>query len=165
VPGAAEGAFESRSAQRPLNMRVRIRQATASDLPRAIELLSVADLPTDDLAPAHLALIAEGDAGTLGVIGLERFGDVALLRSLVVSPLARGAGVGRALVKMLESSARELGVQELWLLTIDADGFFLNLGFNKRERGNAPDAIRDSAEFSSLCPDDAVLMSRAIAIP
>jgi len=160
VPGAAEGALQSRSAQRPLNMHVRIRQATAGDLPRAIELLSAADLPTEDLAPAHLALIAEGEVGILGVIGMELFGEVALLRSLVVSPLARREGVGHSLVKALESSARERGIHELWLLTIDADVFFLNLGFSKRERGNAPDAIRDSAEFSSLCPDDAVLMSK-----
>jgi len=119
-------------------------------------------LPIEDLAPAHLALIAEGEAGILGVIGLERFDDVALLRSLVVSPLARGEGVGRLLVKALESFARERDVRELWLLTIDADGFFLNLGFNERERVDAPDTVRNSAEFSSLCPDDAVLMSKEL---
>lgn len=162
MPGVAEGTLQSRRIQRPLNMHVRIRQAMASDLPRAVELLSEAVLPIEDLAPAHLALIAEGEAGILGVIGLERFDDVALLRSLVVSPLARGEGVGRLLVKALESFARERDVRELWLLTIDADGFFLNLGFNERERVDAPDTVRNSAEFSSLCPDDAVLMSKEL---
>lgn len=162
MPGAAESTFQSRSVQRPLNMHVRVRQATACDLPRAVELLSEAVLPIEDIVPAHLALIAEGEAGILGVIGLERIGDVALLRSLVVSPLARGEGVGRLLVKALESLARGRGVCELWLLTIDADGFFFKLGFEERERVDAPDTVRNSAEFSSLCPDDAVLMSRGL---
>lgn len=137
-----------------------IRDATAADLPFALEQLGAAGLPTGDLTPDHLALAAESDAGLAGVIGLERFGDVALLRSLVVSPGARGAGVGRALVQALESSARAQGFRELWLLTIDAGAFFSGLGFIERDRDSAPHAIRGSAEFSSLCPADAVLMSK-----
>ena len=143
-------------------MPVVIRDATAGDFPFALELLGSATLPTDDLTPAHLALVAEGDGGLAGAIGLERFGDVALLRSLVVSSPARGAGVGRALVQALESSAREQGVRELWLLTIDADAFFCGLGFVARDRASTPHAIRGSSEFSSLCPADAVLMSKRL---
>ncbi len=139
-----------------------IRNATAADLSFATEQLGAAGLPTGDLTTAHLALAADGEAGLAGVIGLERFGDVALLRSLVVSPPARGAGVGRALVQALESSARAQGIRELWLLTIDADVFFSGLGFGERDRTSAPDAIRGSAEFSSLCPADAVLMSKRL---
>ena len=143
-------------------MPVRIRNATAGDLPFAVELLRSARLPTGDLAPAHLALVAEVDAGFAGVIGLEKSGDVALLRSLVVSPPARGTGVGRALVRALESTAKGQGVRELWLLTIDACAFFSEHGFVERERASAPNAIRGSAEFSSLCPADAVLMSKRL---
>ncbi len=139
-----------------------IRPATANDLPAAIELLRNAGLPTDDLTTRHLALIAEGGAGMLGVIGLEEFDAVGLLRSLVVSPLARGEGVGRALVEALESSAHARGINELWLLTIDADLYFSKAGFSVRNRGAAPAAIRGSKEFSSLCPDDAVLMSKRL---
>ncbi len=139
-----------------------IRDATAGDLPFAVELLGAAALPTSDLNPDHLALVAEGGVGLAGVIGLERFGDVALLRSLVVSPPARGAGVGRALVQALEALAREHGVRELWLLTIDADAFFCGLGFVVRDRASTPRAIRGSTEFSCLCPADAVLMSKQL---
>ena len=139
-----------------------IRGATEGDLPFAVQLLGAARLPTNDLTAAHLAFAAEGEVGLAGVIGLERSGDVALLRSLVVSPSARGAGVGRALVQALEASAREQGVRELWLLTIDADAFFSGLGFAERDRALAPQAIRGSSEFSSLCPADAVLMSKRL---
>lgn len=139
-----------------------IRNATAGDLPFAKKLLGAANLPASDLTPAHLAFVAEDDVGPAGVIGLERSGDVALLRSLVVSPRARGAGAGRALLQVLEASATEEGVRELWLLTIDADAFFRRLGFVARDRASAPHAIRSSAEFSSLCPADAVLMSKRL---
>jgi len=143
-----------------MNMTVNIRPATARDLPCAIELLRRAELPTEDLAAGHLVLVAEGEAGVLGVIGLEAFEDVGLLRSLVVSPPARSEGVGRALVDALESLARERGIAELWLLTIDADAFFATSGFSVRGRDDAPSAVRASQEFSSLCPDNAVLMSK-----
>lgn len=141
---------------------IKIRPAMASDLPAAIALLRDASLPTEDLTIEHLALVAEGEAEMLGVIGLEKFGDVGLLRSLVVSPLARGEGVGRQLTAALELSVRENGIVELWLLTIDADTFFSNMGYRVRSRDAAPDAIRGSKEFSTLCPGDAVLMSKEL---
>jgi len=139
-----------------------IREATERDLPVAIDMLIRAGLPTQDLSSQHLALVAEGEAGIRGVIGLEPCGDAALLRSLVVAPDARGEGVGCLLVTSLELLARERGIHELWLLTIDADAFFSTLKFRVRPRDAAPQAIRASEEFSALCPGDAVLMSKAL---
>ena len=52
---------------------------------------------------------------------------------------------------------------EIWLLTIDADGFFESLGYGRRERDEAPEAIVGTAEFADLCPASAVLMSRPLA--
>ena len=48
------------------------------------------------------------------------------------------------------------------MLTIDADSFFEKLDYVARGRDVAPDAIRDTEEFSTLCPGDAVLMSKAL---
>ncbi len=138
----------------------KIRPASHQDLPAAIGLLRAEQLPTEDLRAEHLALVANGDAGILGTIGIEYFEKIALLRSLVVSPSARGEGIGRALVEALESMATREGIRELWLLTIDADAFFSALGFVIRDRELAPDAILVSEEFSRLCPADAVLMSK-----
>lgn len=138
-----------------------IRAASARDVATALELLRQAELPTADLRAENLALIAEDASGTLGIIGLENFGDVGLLRSLVVRPSARARGIGRSLATALEHLAHGLGISEMWLLTMDADEYFRGLGFSARERVDAPDAIRGSEEFSSLCPADAVLMSKA----
>lgn len=145
------------------NVRVHVRAAAVDDFPAAIDLLNAARLPTDDLTPAHLAWVAESRAQLVGLIGMERFGDVGLLRSLVVSPQARCKGIGRSLVKALESTAREHGMRILWLLTTDAERYFSTLDFRAQDRAAAPGVIQSTAEFSRLCPGDAVLMSKTIA--
>ena len=145
-----------------------IRAATAQDLPAALELLRDAELPVADLSAERLALVAYRQQEVQGVIGLESFENFGLLRSLVVSRAARGSGVGAALVTALEAACQERGVRELWLLTIDADPFFGKLGYAVRSRDAAPDAISGTEEFSSLCPADAVLMSkelRSLTVP
>lgn len=143
-------------------MTVQIRPSRADDLEFAIALLTQAGLPIDDLAIEKLAFTAECDDAIQGLIGVERFGDTALLRSLVIAEPARGNGVGQLLVSALEVASAESGVTEMWLLTIDADGWFGRLGYTVRDRNDAPADIRSTREFSGLCPDDAVLMAKAI---
>lgn len=140
----------------------RIRTATALDLPAAVELLRNAALPVADLSAERLAFVAYKQQEMQGVIGLESFENVGLLRSLVVSRAARGSGIGAALVAALEAVCRVRGIRELWLLTIDADAFFAKLGYVVCSRDAAPEAIRDTAEFSGLCPSDAALMSKEL---
>jgi amino-acid N-acetyltransferase len=143
-------------------MTLTIRPASATDLGAAIKLLEKAGLPVADLTAGTLAFAAERDNAVQGVIGAEVLGACALLRSLVVSANARGAGIGAALVTALEVSCIADRVGELWLLTIDADPFFAKLGYRARKRSEVPDAIRATREFSGLCPDSAVLMSKKI---
>lgn len=130
----------------------------------AIALLTAAGLPTADLAAEHFAhFIACGpEDSPAAVIGLELYGEVALLRSLVVSPAARGKGYGGALVAEIEAYAQRLGVRELYLLTNSAETFFSRRGYSKLERADVPEAIRQTAEFSSLCPASAACMHKRI---
>ncbi len=143
-------------------MTISIRQATHDDLSTAKTLVSDAGLPVDDLAAAHLAFVGIVDEDVVGVIGFENHGRVGLLRSLVVAEDARAAGLGRELVAALEASAREQGVDEIWLLTIDADPFFAQLGYQIRGRSLAPPEISATAEFIELCPGDAFLMCKEL---
>ncbi len=84
------------------------------------------------------------------------------MRSLVVAPGSRAAGLGRLLVAALEAHARRRGLTELWLLTIDAERYFRALGYTAKERSEAPRAIRQTAEFTLLCPGNATLMQKTI---
>ena len=141
-----------------------IRAVAPDDYDAAIDMLQVAGLPTEDLSIDRLALVAEAGDKILGIVGLESFGTVALLRSLVVAHDARGGGIGEQLVTALENQCHDSGVTDIWLLTIDADAFFSRLGYAMRDRTNAPKEIRSTEEFSSLCPGDAALMSKTTAI-
>jgi N-acetylglutamate synthase-like GNAT family acetyltransferase len=143
-------------------MTLAIRPATAADLAPTVELLETAGLPVADLTVGKLAFAADKDEVFQGIICLESFGPIAFLRSLVVAADGRGTGIGAALVTALEVACLSNNVDEMWLLTINADRFFSKLGYETRDRVAAPDAIRGTAEFSGLCPVDAILMSKKL---
>ena len=143
---------------------VDIRRARPGDFVAVRSLLRDARLPVEDLGENRMAdffVVWRGDSLD-GAIGVEVFAQVGLLRSLVVHPESRAAGLGRLLVAALEAHARRRGLTELWLLTIDAERYFRALGYTAKERSEAPPAIRDTAEFSRLCPGTAVLMQKTL---
>lgn len=141
-----------------------IRPAAEADLPAIERALVAADLPVEGVAAAlGQFVVADGGAGLCGAAGMEWHGDDALLRSVVVDTGARGTGVGRALVAALVDRAVARGVDGVFLLTTGAEGYFARFGFTPVPRGDVPPAIRQSAEFASICPGDATVMRRAIA--
>ena len=142
---------------------IEIRHPRESDFAPVRQLLIDAGLPVDDFVPEHLAFVACEDKRPLAAIGCEKLGETWLLRSLVVAEDQRSRGLGAKLVAALEADAREQGVGEIWLLTIDADAFFASQGYRRRERDEAPEVVRGTAEFSELCPASAVLMSRPLS--
>ena len=142
-----------------------VRPAEFHDIPGCIDFLDAAGLPTADVSLERVALIAEVDDQLAGLIGLEKFGDTGLLRSLVVDNRYRKSGFGRKLVGELEQHARQQGIRTLWLLTIDADGYFERFGYERKQRSDAPPAIRATDEFTALCPADAVLMMKTLSNP
>lgn len=128
-------------------------------------LLARCDLPTEDLdglSFEHFLGLGSADAPS-GVVGLEVFGSVALLRSLAVAPEARGLGHGKTLVDAIEGYARGLGVTELYLLTTTARPFFESLGYAPADRSAAPEPIRATREFSSICPGSAAFLVKRLA--
>lgn len=144
--------------------RVKVAAVGPDDWPEIVALLSEAGLPTADLNASNRPdfLVARLDDQLIGAVGIERYGEHGLLRSLVIDPRQRGSGVGEALLRRLEASAASSGVADLWLLTIDADGYFVRHGYRRRDRQAAPREIRETREFSELCPGSAILMSRSV---
>jgi amino-acid N-acetyltransferase len=67
-----------------------------------------------------------------------------------------------ALVKHVEAYVVDQGIDRLYLLTNTAEAFFARLGYRTLPRSAAPQAIRDTSEFSSLCPDDAAFMGKEL---
>ncbi len=123
-----------------------------------------AGLPTADvLSERHLFWRFETtDEIPVGFAGLELHGHDALLRSVVTLPPMRGRGIGTSIVRQVEAEAAIAKCGAIWLLTRGAEPFFERLGYRRCDRSEAPDAIRATAEFSSLCPDDAEVMVKGL---
>ena len=134
------------------------------DLEVAIRILQAANLPTVDLTDAHVEHFSFAGSATqpTGLVGLEVFGDVALLRSLVVVSERRGHGDGRRLLEHAENHARSAGVRTLYLLTTTAEKFFASHGFARLSRDAAPAAIRSTREFDGICPASSAFMSKLL---
>jgi amino-acid N-acetyltransferase len=133
-------------------------KTVAADAARA--LIAAGDLPTDDLDDPSIALIGAFDDGgaLVGVVGLQSCGDeAALLRSLAVAPAYRSRGLGGRLCARVVELA---GDRPLWLLTTTAQDYFVRHGFVAVARDEVPDAIRATAQFTSLCPSTAIVMRR-----
>jgi amino-acid N-acetyltransferase len=154
-----------RVAKRLLHMTGSIRSATPPEWDAISRLIATAALPTDDLSETGYScfkVYADGSQ-IKGAIALEPLANqCAMLRSLVVSPEARGIGIGHALVESAEAQARSQKVAEIYLLTTTADRFFSRLGYHRLNRESAPDSVRAHEQFRSLCPASAVLMSKRI---
>ena len=139
-----------------------IEPAAPSDYPIVQAMLSDARLPVEDLGATAqvMFLIVRSNTQPVGAIGLERFGNAGLLRSLVVAPQHRLRGLGRELVHALEQHARASGITDLVLLTETAVTFFARLGYSAISRDQAPPAVTRSAEFRTLCPATAACMTK-----
>jgi amino-acid N-acetyltransferase len=129
-------------------------------------LLRTASLPTAGVPPELTEfLVADNRGQILGAVGLERYGDAALVRSAVVDPAARGIGIGNALVQQLVDGARDRGIREVYLLTTTAEHYFARFGFVVTTREDVPAAVQASIEFREACPASAVVMRKVLAKP
>lgn len=61
----------------------------------------------------------------------------------------------------LEEDAARRGISQVYLLTETAESFFAIRGYSVATREDAPAEIAVAEEFTTLCPDSAVLMVRA----
>lgn len=129
------------------------------------QLLSDAELPVEDLSLGklkHFLVARTNEGAVVGVIGLEPFQEVGLLRSLVVHPSRRGSGLGRELTRHLQVYAGKMGIKILYLLTVTAAGFFPKLSYQVVQRAEVPEVIAATKEFRDICPVSALCFSKVL---
>lgn len=143
---------------------MKLRSCQEDDRHSIIGLLEAEALPTSDLHVLSLQDFLVVDEGNVmaGCVGAEVFEDLALLRSLVVSRAFRGQGLAKQLVSALEGRLSRRGVTDIWLLTTDADGYFRRHGYRPVTRDRVPARVRETKEFSTLCPESAVVMRKQL---
>ncbi len=129
----------------------------------AIELLKQNNLPVSDLDENKDLYALVEDQNIIATGGLEFFGDCALLRSVSVKKEEQGRGWGKIINGELEIVAKNKGVNCLYLLTTTAKDFFYKEGYIVVNRDEVPEPIKNSSEFSSVCPSTAIVMKKEIA--
>ena len=127
-----------------------------------IQLLQQHHLPVQDIDEDKLLYLLKDGERVLGTAGLEIFDDCALLRSVSILKEEQGKGLGRFLNKAIEDYAGESGISCIYLLTTTAKDFFDKQGYCVIRREETPEIIKQTAEFSSLCPSSAVVMKKRI---
>ncbi|MCB0113116.1 MAG: GNAT family N-acetyltransferase [Caldilineaceae bacterium] len=138
-----------------------IETASAAALPALLALLDAAGLPQDGFADhiGNALLVRNGDV-ILGCAALEIYGSAALLRSVVVAPTAQGRGLGAQLVTAALTLAEDRQIRRVYLLTETAANYFPRFGFARIPRADVDPAVKQSVEFTSACPQSAVVMEK-----
>lgn len=155
---------DSELIRKPWPGDVSLALADEIDHTAILALLESAKLPIDDLDANRLLNfeVAKLDGGIIGCAGIEVYDRTGLLRSVAVAKHWQHSGLGQRLVREAESLASMLGIDDLYLLTTTAEGFFERLGFLRIDRAKAPKAIQESPQYTSLCPASAAFMHKTL---
>jgi ribosomal protein S18 acetylase RimI-like enzyme len=138
---------------------VRLRPATAADVPRLSELVHAAyghyverlgGLPgpmTDDYADVvrrHRVIVAERGGELLGLVVLSVSDEGFFVDNVAVHPSHQGMGVGKALLEHAESAARHAGFDSIYLYThermVENLALYSRIGYVEYDRRPLADA-------------------------
>ena len=130
-----------------------------ADYPGIQSLLESVNLPVEGVQENLDQFITISEANEMvGVVGLEIYGDKAILRSLAVDKNRQGKGYGRQLTDCIIQKAQDEKISELYLLTETAETFFARFGFERISRELVDDIVKTSLQFQLLCPESAPCM-------
>src|ERR1700751_4779984 len=103
-----------------------------------LSLLQSEGLPSEDIGLLTDFYVAVEERSVVGLIGMERYGQYGLLRSMVVHPYHRNRNIATNLVEILEKEAAASGITVLYLLTETADQYFSKKGYYTISRNVVP---------------------------
>ncbi|MFY7997867.1 MAG: arsenic resistance N-acetyltransferase ArsN2 [Candidatus Kapaibacteriota bacterium] len=131
------------------------------------QLLQESALPTQDLTTEHFKhfFVMKEEGEILGVAGVERLSaQRGLMRSIAVKPEYRGKQIATQLYHAAEEHACSMGMREVYAFTTTIEPWLTRLGFERIERESAPDDIRQTSEFSGLCPASAAILRKTLRV-
>lgn len=142
-----------------MDRNIMLKKIENKNLPFIENILQDNYLVYEDIKDDHIELFSVyQNLEFIGIIGLEQFGELGLLRSLVVFEKYRKKGYGKEICNCLLDYARNKNIKEIYLLTVTAKNFFEKIGFNLVKRKHVPEEIKNTGEFSHLCPESAACM-------
>jgi len=141
---------------------ITIEKATPECLREVLDLLSKVGLPPDGVEEylSSFLIARSGGGEVVGCVGLERHGELGLLRSAAVLPRYQGQWVGGKLIRELLKRAAGEGVTEVALLTTTAKDYFESkFGFKEAGRARYDKRLRNSPEWNLPRCSSAVFMT------
>ena len=132
-------------------MTAELRGARGDDLAAIDALIRAEHLPafrTGEFLDTFW--VVEREDRLVGCVGLEVYGEAALLRSVITSPELRGQGYGDVLVGRAFDEARKRGVKRLYLFTMDKAPFFARHGFERCTMDDFEPTARQCTQYSIL---------------
>jgi amino-acid N-acetyltransferase len=154
----------SEVAGKTIQRSITYSSAAPPDKNQIRRLLSECGLPTLYIH-RHLKsfIVAKAAEKVVGVIGVEVYGRVGLLRSLCVAQAYRGQGIARMLNSEILAYAHMRKMERLYMFTLSAEKFASKLGFHKVDKRQIPKSIRSSWQFRSFRPYPVVCMMTEIS--
>lgn len=143
-----------------------LRGATGPDLPAIAQLLHDGGLPAG-AARERVArtVVAQADRDVIATAAWEPVGDAALVRSIAVTPDARGSGTGLLVTAAILRQVSRAGIREVFLVTTDAERFFTRCGFRPVQREDLPEAVASHKQLTRDCPSNAAVMRLTLPLP
>ena len=130
---------------------VSITPAMPGDVRAILDLVEAVHLPPEGIAEAmEYFWVARAGERIIGTVGLEVYDDMALLRSLAVTPARQHTGLGRALIETALSYLTTRQFCAVYLLTTTAEAFFARQGFCLVARDAVPASVQQSVQFQGV---------------
>ena len=141
---------------------MRLRKRLPGDVPAVLQLLEAAGLPSEGLEPTE-GWVAEAGGAVVGHIALERTSDAAVLRSLVVHPDQRRAGLG---AKLMDAAETASGVLPCVLKTDAIGPWVVRRGYRSAALDQIPASVRTTSQFTGrLCAGTPVYLKESSMDP
>jgi UDP-N-acetylmuramate: L-alanyl-gamma-D-glutamyl-meso-diaminopimelate ligase len=156
----SSGAFDGLHERLLAELGDAVTPANFADMTEVHALLDTVGLPHSDIADRQHGdfLVLHNETGFVGCVGLEVYGEDAILRSLAVKKESRSSGYGWMLADTIINVARHRGVRRVYLLTETASDFFAaKFGFHVVVPSTISPGVIQSSVFRER-PETAVAM-------
>jgi amino-acid N-acetyltransferase len=121
------------------------------DVHAILDLVEAVHLPPVGIGKAlEYFWVARAGERIVGTVGLEVYDDLALLRSLAVTPTHQHTGLGCILTETALSYLTTRQFCAVYLLTTTAEAFFARHGFCPVARDAVPASVQQSVEFQGV---------------
>ncbi len=94
---------------------------------------------------------------------ISRIGRNSVTSFIAVKDSFQKQGLGKELTNKVINEAGKRAKASIYLLTTDAELFFVRMGFQKIIKASAPDILKKTKQYSEICSDSAVVMKIDLA--